>query len=77
MFCCMQCVVGAVLNSGSDAIDITEDERKSAANNCFYGAAIYAGFVIVSLGCIFLPPLLKPHADGELQSLRNVAARGN
>ena len=60
LFSSPQCVVGAVLNSGSHTIDIEEDKRSDAARNCFLGAAIYAGFVVVSVFCIVLPGRLCP-----------------
>jgi len=49
------CVVGGILRSGSEIIDVSDDQRTSSANNCFIGAAIYAGFFVVSLGCFFIP----------------------
>ena len=51
-----QCVVGAILKSGSDVIDVaTEDDRERSWQNCFIGAAIYAGFFVLSLICYFVP----------------------
>jgi len=49
-------IVGAILRSGSDIIDVaTDDDRSRAAANCFIGAAIYAGFFVLSLACFFIP----------------------
>jgi hypothetical protein len=50
------CVVGAILNSGSEVIDVTtEADRTRSVTNCWIGAAIYAGFFVVSLLCYFVP----------------------
>ena len=51
-----QLVVGAILNSGSEIIDVdTEANRERAAHTCWIGAAIYGGFFVVSLACYFAP----------------------
>lgn len=63
VFC--QCVVGAVLRSGSSSIAIDPDKRDSAAKNCFIGAAIYAGFVALSITCIVVPGFIKGKKKGE------------
>ena len=53
---CAQIVVGAILNSGSEVIDVdTQENRDKAAKNCWIGAAIYAGFFVVSIVCYFAP----------------------
>jgi hypothetical protein len=64
-------VVGAVLKSGSDTIFIEEDKRSAAVHNCNIGAAIYAGFVGLSLLCIVLPGRLCPPKkdDNEFLSI--------
>jgi len=50
------CVVGAILKSGSEIIDVATDaDRERAWQNCFIGAAIYAGFFVLSLLCLFIP----------------------
>jgi hypothetical protein len=53
-------VVGAVINSGSQTIAIEEDKRDSAVKNCNVAAAIYAGFVALSILCIVLPARVCP-----------------
>ena len=56
MVCPVQLVVGAILKSGSEIIDVdTEANRENATHNCWIGAAIYAGFFVVSVGCYFAP----------------------
>ena len=62
-------VVGAVLNSGSDTIFIEEDKRDAAAKNCNIGAAIYGGFVVLSLFCIVLPPRVCPDKKEDSEEL--------
>ena len=49
-------MIGAILKSGSEVIDVaTEEDRENAWHNCFIGAAIYAGFLALSLVCYFVP----------------------
>lgn len=43
--------VSAVLDSDSEIIEIPEQQRKQAANNCRTGAMIYGGFIGVSFLC--------------------------
>jgi len=54
------CIVGAIIRSGSPVIHISDEKRDAASHNCFVAAAIYAGFVGLSLICIFLPSLVCP-----------------
>jgi len=72
------CVVGGILKSGSEVIDVSEDQRVSAGNNCFIGAAIYAGFLVVSLGCFFIPcpGRNKNRGDAEAQDISVSASAG-
>ena len=54
--CCVQLVVGAILKSGSEIIDVdTTENQQRAAHNCWIGAAIYGGFFVLSLICYFVP----------------------
>ena len=69
LLCCRQLVVGAVMNSGSDTISIGAKKRSNAVHNCWVGAAIYGGFVGVSLLCIFLPAVVCPPKKEEEQDL--------
>ena len=49
-------MVGAILKSGSEIIDVdTDANRERAAHNCWIGAAIYGGFFGLSLLCYFVP----------------------
>jgi hypothetical protein len=66
----LQAVVGAVLRNGSDSISVDPTKRDDAAKSCDVAVAVYAGFVVVSLGCIFLPAILckqKKEADESLE----------
>ena len=61
-------MVGAILKSGSDIIDVaTEDDRQRSWQNCFIGAAIYGGFFVLSLVCYFVP---CPGRSGDPQDSR-------
>ena len=64
-------MVGAILNSGSEIIDVaTEEDRERAAHNCWVGAAIYGGFFGLSLLCYFVPnPWAKKDATDNRQRL--------
>ena len=68
-----------MIRSGSDTIAIDEAKRANAAHNCNVGAAIYGGFVGVSLLCIFLPGLIckpkKEDEEGLLDSLDEYRVR--
>jgi hypothetical protein len=44
--------VGAILKSGSDVINIQQDQKAAAGSNCYVAAAIYGGFVVLSGICI-------------------------
>ena len=64
-------VVGAVINSGSETIAIDEDKRSGAVKNCNIAAAIYAGFVVLSIFCIVLPARMCPPKKEEDPLLDN------
>ena len=73
--CRLQLVIGAVLDSKSETIYIEEDKRANAASNCKVGAGIYAGFVALSLACIFLPPIVCPPKKEEEESIDDYRQR--
>jgi hypothetical protein len=64
------CVIGSVINSGSEVIDIAEADRSRAASNCFVGAGIYAGFAALSVICYIVG--VKRASGGSLNDLRRM-----
>ena len=69
------CVVGAILKSGSEIIDVaTEDDRERSWHNCFIGAGIYAGFLGLSLVCYFVPCPGGRGADAAMDSRQRLMA---
>jgi len=63
------CVVAAVINSGSTVIklDTTKTTPSAAVRNLLIAAGIYAGFLLLSIGCIFYRP--KSTAEQDVKAV--------
>jgi len=68
-------VVGAILKSGSDVINIDPASKDQAGTNCYVAAAIYAGFLALSIVCIMVPSNAGKGGE-ELHRLRQVNQSG-
>jgi len=56
-------VIGSVIDSGSHAIEIKPSMSKGdAVSSCYKALAIYAGFFVLSLGCLVVGNARKRHA---------------
>ena len=64
-----------MLDTKSETIYIEEAKRSNASHNCKIGAAIYAGFVFLSVLCIILPPYACPPKKTDEDSLDDFRAR--
>jgi len=62
-------IVGQVLQSDSMVIEIEGKDRTKAYKNCYVGAAIYAGFFVLSVGCYFKGRSSENKHGDEFQSL--------
>jgi len=61
-------IVGQVLQSNSEVIEIEKSKREAAWKNCYVGAAVYAGFFILAIGCYCKGRSSEKRGD-EFQSL--------